>query len=114
MAGAGSTNRPRGAGPVRLEDLLRTAREAAGLSIRRLAERGDRRRQARGQFGVRGQILQRGLNSIERRAQALCLRRAFWRIGSGVRRLHGEIIAQTPIPGNQPCIRALDGRGPKV
>ncbi len=39
MAGAGQTNEPNGTDPVRLEEVLRTTREASGLSIRRLAER---------------------------------------------------------------------------
>jgi transcriptional regulator with XRE-family HTH domain len=39
MAGPRQRNQSSGTDPVRLEDVLRTAREANGLSIRRLAER---------------------------------------------------------------------------
>jgi transcriptional regulator with XRE-family HTH domain len=39
MAGAGSKDESRSTDPVRLEDVLRSARQASGLSIRRLAER---------------------------------------------------------------------------
>ncbi|WP_217921913.1 helix-turn-helix domain-containing protein [Miltoncostaea oceani] len=39
MAGAGQTKQGNGTDPVRLEDVLRSARETSGLSIRRLAER---------------------------------------------------------------------------
>jgi transcriptional regulator with XRE-family HTH domain len=39
MAGPTPVDKPRSTDPVRLEDVLRSARQASGLSIRRLAER---------------------------------------------------------------------------